>query len=686
MKVSPVFLNAVNPAGHNRTSDAMAKINTCLIANRGEIAIRVMRTCREMGIKTVAVFSDADAQAPHVKAADMSVHIGPSPAADSYLQIDKIIAAAKESGADAVHPGYGFLSENAAFAQACADNGIRFIGPPIGAIDVMGDKAKSKRAMIKAGVPCIPGYQGEDQSDARLIKESSAIGFPLMVKAAAGGGGRGMRLVHNAKDLPGALKAARSEAANAFGSDELIIERAVIAPRHVEIQVFADAHGHCVHLGERDCSVQRRNQKVIEESPCPVIDDALRSAMGAAAVAVAKAVDYVGAGTVEFLLDADHEFFFLEMNTRLQVEHPVTEMVYGVDLVAMQIKAARGDVLGISQDDVRPQGHAIEVRLYAEDPAQDFLPSTGPITLWQPPRRARVDSGIETGGEVSPFYDSMVAKIIYHGKTRAEALTGIKTALSETALIGPRNNRDFLLDAVSQGAFIRGEATTAFISETYGPDGYRAPALTDLHYIQGACVQYLLGLEAARAAALPISDELMGWGSIGGLKSVFIYAAAEGPETVEIFGQGHSLTAALRGQEYAVNWRRLSAAQIEVSVNREKTVFAYAADKMRVSLTGPRLSFDLTNIAGGEPSGAEQSSGGTVRAPMHGQLIEICVGSGEAVAKGDKIAVLEAMKMQHEILADIDGTVTQIAAAAGVQIAADDLIMEIEPAEAAKDS
>lgn len=664
----------------------MKKIDTLLIANRGEIALRVMRSCKEMGIKTAAVFSDTDKDAPHVAFADTSVHIGPSPVGESYLRIDKIIEAAKETGADAIHPGYGFLSENAAFAQACADNGIIFVGPPIGAIDVMGDKAKSKRAMIAAGVPCIPGYQGEDQSDATLIKESANIGFPLMVKAAAGGGGRGMRFVHNAKDLPDAIKAARSEAASAFGSDELIIERAVIAPRHVEIQIMADSHGNTVYLGERDCSVQRRNQKVIEESPCPVMDDVLRARMGEAAVATARAVDYVGAGTVEFLLDANHDFFFLEMNTRLQVEHPVTEMVYGVDLVAEQIKAARGEVLQIAQEDVRACGHAIEVRLYAEDPENEFLPSTGPVALWQPPLNARVDSGIETGGEISPFYDSMVAKIIAHGETRDEALVKLKQALFETALIGPKNNRDFLIDALGHGTFIKGEATTAFIKEVYGEDGYSAPPLADLDIIKGAVCQYFLGLERAAAAALPMPHELLGWGSIGALKSIFIYAAGDDRRRVSFTAKPDYLTAELESQTYEVSCQRLSDNQLELVIDREKTQIIYAATSpINISLVTPTRSYSLINTAGGLSSGADAGGGGTVRAPMHGQLLEILVSAGEPVKKGDKIAVLEAMKMQHEILAEIDGDVISIDAKAGTQIAADDLIMEIKAADKDKD-
>ncbi|MGD8417977.1 MAG: biotin carboxylase N-terminal domain-containing protein, partial [Pseudomonadales bacterium] len=401
--------------------ETLRKIGILLVANRGEIALRIMRTAKAQGVHTVAVYSEADAAAPHVQFADDAVCIGPPPVAESYLRGEAIIQAALDKGAHAIHPGYGFLSENADFARAVAAAGLTFVGPPAAAIEVMGDKARAKRRMIEAGVPCVPGYEAEDQSEARLIEAAGGIGFPVMVKAAAGGGGRGMRLVRTPADLPDALRLARSEAENAFGSGSLILEKAIVRPRHVEIQVFADEHGHVIHLGERDCSVQRRHQKVVEEAPCPVMTPELRAAMGSAAVEAALAVDYRGAGTVEFLLDEAGEFYFLEMNTRLQVEHPVTELVTGLDLVALQLAVAEGRPLGIDQDDVALSGHAIEVRLYAEDPAQDFLPATGPIHRWHPTEMLRVDAGIASGGEVSPFYDAMVAKLIAHGESRDAA-------------------------------------------------------------------------------------------------------------------------------------------------------------------------------------------------------------------------------------------------------------------------
>ncbi|MBT7759614.1 MAG: ATP-grasp domain-containing protein, partial [Rhodospirillaceae bacterium] len=383
----------------------MRTFESILVANRGEIAVRVMSTAQSLGYRAIAVYSEADAQAPHVQMADDAVLIGPAPVGESYLDMARILKAAKASGAQAIHPGYGFLAENASFAQACEDAGLVFIGPGVEAIDLMGNKAAAKRRMIDADVPCVPGYEGDDQSDEAMIREANNIGFPLMVKAAAGGGGRGMRLVEQSGDVADALAAARSEALNAFGSDELILERAIIRPRHVEVQVFADSHGNVIHLGERDCSVQRRHQKVVEEAPCPVMTPDLRARMGAAAVEAARSIAYRGAGTVEFLLDGNGEFYFLEMNTRLQVEHPVTELITGLDLVALQIQVAEGRELGLNQDDITLNGHAIEVRLYAEDPAQDFLPVTGAIDLWRPAlgEGVRIDAGIATGLEVSPF-------------------------------------------------------------------------------------------------------------------------------------------------------------------------------------------------------------------------------------------------------------------------------------------
>ncbi|MFT5000900.1 MAG: geranyl-CoA carboxylase alpha subunit, partial [Planctomycetota bacterium] len=444
-----------------------------LVANRGEIAFRIMRSARACGLQCIAVYTHADAQAEYVEFADQAVLIGEGPAGDSYLSTERILAAARETNVQAIHPGYGFLSESADFAKAVRGAGLVFIGPPTRAIVAMGNKAQAKRLMLAAGVPCLSGYQEADQSNVAFVAAAKVIGYPVMIKAAAGGGGRGMRLVLNAASLEHDLGQARAEAKGAFGSDELILEKAVLRPRHVEIQIFADGQGNCIHLGERDCSTQRRHQKIIEESPSPAVGDALRKAMGDAAIKVAKAVDYEGAGTVEFLLDEDGQFYFLEMNTRLQVEHPVTEMVAGLDLVAMQFDQAQGQALPLVQSDVAISGHAIEVRLYAEDPTDNFLPSSGLIDLWKPGTGdgIRIDSGIRSGQMVSPYYDPMLAKIVAHGATRDQARQRLIKALRETVLFGVKSNRDFLIELLSAPAFVDGKATTALIAETFGYEG-----------------------------------------------------------------------------------------------------------------------------------------------------------------------------------------------------------------------
>ncbi|MEK7265605.1 MAG: biotin carboxylase N-terminal domain-containing protein [Pseudomonadota bacterium] len=484
----------------------MKKIRKILIANRGEIAVRVMKTAKARGIATVAVYSDADAAALHVRFADEAIRIGPAEAALSYLKIDAVIDAAKKSGADAIHPGYGFLSERAAFAEACEANGIIFVGPPASAIAAMGDKAESKRCMIKAGVPCIPGYQDEDQSGARLAKEAERIGFPVMLKASAGGGGRGQRIVYEAGELNQSIASARRESESAFGDARLIVEKAVIGARHVEIQLMADAHGTCLYLGERDCSLQRRRQKVIEEAPSPAISPDIRKRMGEAAVEAARAVGYTNAGTVEFLFDPKtKDFYFLEMNTRLQVEHPVTEMVTGLDLVGLQLDVAEGKKLALAQNDIALEGWAIEARLYAEDPSAAFLPHSGKIAVWRASPSARTDSGIAEGDSVSSFYDPMVAKIIAHGSTRDEARARLAAALKETILLGVGNNRDFLIGLLEDETFAKGEAATDYIEANLDRLTKRKPP-------GGAAA---LALVAGALLDRPFNDLLTGWNSRG---------------------------------------------------------------------------------------------------------------------------------------------------------------------------
>ncbi len=661
-------------------------IRRLLIANRGEIACRVIRTARSLGIQTIAVYSDADAEALHVKLADEAVHIGPSAPGESYLVIDRLVAAAKSARADAVHPGYGFLSERAAFAKAMDAAGITFVGPTAHAIDLMGDKARSKRAMIEAGVPCVPGYQGDDQSAETLCREAEKVGFPLMVKAAAGGGGRGMRLVTRPEDLRSALATARSEAESAFGSGELILEKAIIKPRHVEIQVFGDTHGNVIYLGERDCSVQRRHQKVVEEAPCPVMTPQLRASMGEAAVTAAKAVDYVGAGTVEFLLAANGEFYFLEMNTRLQVEHPVTEAVTGLDLVELQLRVAQGEPLGLAQSDVRMAGHAIEVRLYAEDPENDFRPSAGRIDLWSRPSGSgiRVDDGIETGGAISPFYDPMVAKVIAHGANREEARRRLIAALNHTALIGPANNRDFLIDVLDRETFARGDVSTAFIAEEYGDAGF-----TSKHTIEdwglAALFVHIDAAERSKSEAMTVSVELLDWCSTGELKSVYILAIDDEEKHVEIIPGPHGSYSALL-DERQIDFRVLDIngpdATVETPEGRRAITFHVAPHRhCTVSTPTKQISAQIRGAGRGEE---DASGSGRVLSAMHGRMIAILVQEGDPVSKGQAVAIIEAMKMQQQVLADVSGIVKMIASEAGAQIAAEDLILEIEPGEEAE--
>ena len=659
----------------------MKALTTMLVANRGEIAVRVMRTAKAMGMKTVAVYSEADANARHVREADQSVCIGPAAVAESYLGIEAILDAAQRTGADCIHPGYGFLSENQVFASACEAHGIEFIGPPNGAIEVMGDKARAKRAMIEAGVPCVPGYQGDDQSLVTLVAEAKSVGLPVMVKAAAGGGGRGMRLVHEASELESAIGLAQSEAQNAFGSSELIIEKAVVRPRHVEIQVFADKAGNTVYLGERDCSIQRRHQKVVEESPCPVMTSQLREAMGTAAVEAAKAVGYVGAGTVEFLLDEAGEFYFLEMNTRLQVEHPVTEMVTGYDLVEWQIRVARGEDLPAEQADIDLFGHAIEVRLYAEDPSAGFLPSTGPIKLFATPEGegVRIDSGVETGDEVTPFYDAMVAKLITYGETREDARLKMRSALRDTALFGPLNNRDFLLDVLDRPDFIHGAATTAFIDDNFG-DAFLPPGVSSSDLAVAAATQHVLAMEHHHSQSASVNEELLDWVSMGRVTDTRRYDLGEQTYDVSLVPLSvGEYEVTVNDQTHHVRITDMGDSHVITEIDGLAHRYHYHDEApATLYLSSDNLSMMLADSTRIPPEAQDAAGGGTITAPMHGQLLSIDVAAGEAVQKGQRIAVLEAMKMQHEIIAPGDGCVVEVAASAGKQIGAGDVIMMLE--------
>ena len=602
-----------------------------LVANRGEIAWRVMRTAKAMGYRTVAVYSDADKEAPHVAFADEAVRIGPPLVGESYLSIERILEAAHTSGADAIHPGYGFLSENEAFATACENAGLIFIGPPPAAIAAMGNKAAAKRRMIDAGVPCVPGYQGADQSDANLEKEARKIGLPVMVKAAAGGGGRGMRLVERDGDLLEAIHTARTEAQSAFGSGELILEKAVTDARHVEIQVFADNHGNVSHLGERDCSVQRRHQKVVEEAPSPAVDPGLRARMGAAAVAAARTISYRGAGTVEFLLAGDDTFYFLEMNTRLQVEHPVTEAIAGLDLVEWQLRIARGEALPLSQEQVSFKGHAIEVRLYAEDAYAGFLPQTGRIDVWRPASGpgVRTDHGIKDGLAISPFYDPMIAKVIAHGATREEARLRLVKALRDTIVLGPTTNRHFLIRVLEHPEFAAGHATTAFL----GKHAFAAPEITDRHWKLAASLLW-------RQSAARYPAALRGWRN-------------SNPQATPI-------RLAVGGAERLIE---IGAADID----GETPPFHIDGRDIVVDLDAFTVRFTDKTYA--LPASAAAGSDGKLRAPMDGRIIAVKVAPGEKVARGQTVVVLEAMKIQHQLKAVLDAEVESIAVQEGQQVA-----------------
>ena len=669
----------------------MKPFNSILIANRGEIACRVIRTAKQLGYRSIAVYSEADAGAPHVQMADAGVCIGPGPVGESYLLADNILAAAASSGAEAIHPGYGFLSENAAFAEAVESAGLVFIGPSREAIDVMGNKAESKRRMIQAGVPCVPGYEGLDQSDKTLLAEGNKIDLPLMVKAAAGGGGRGMRLVHDYKELANAIKLARAEAKSAFGSGELILEKAITQPRHVEIQVFADTQGNTIHLGERDCSVQRRHQKVVEEAPCPIMTPTLREQMGQSAIDAAKSVNYRGAGTVEFLLDASGAFYFLEMNTRLQVEHPVTELITGLDLVELQINVAQGRPLGMTQDDIRLQGAAIEVRLYTEDPSQDFLPASGPVDLWQPATGVgvRIDHGICTGQAISPFYDPMVAKVIGYGPDRETARLRLIEGLKETVLFGTANNKDFLIQCLEKQSFIDGAATTAFIGEEFGDAelAVAEPSLDDA----GAAAVIDLNLEYQRhfASSTLTSHKLKNWIMASGLVSRKQYQFGERLYDLSILPVANSADAYLVScgqsqQQVEIQLLRLEGQSADLLVNGSAQLATFKLrqqGQLYCSIAGRSAMFKDQIILDGAVD--EAAGGGRVVAPMHGLLLEVLVKPGAQVVKGQNLAVLEAMKMHYEIVAEVDGTVAEVTAVAGNQVAADDVLIDINQQEEA---
>ncbi|MBV8105658.1 MAG: ATP-grasp domain-containing protein [Hyphomicrobiales bacterium] len=640
-----------------------ARFSSVLVANRGEIACRIIRAARDEGLRAIAVYSDADVEALHVRLADAAVRIGPAAAAQSYLSIDALIAAAKATAAEAVHPGYGFLAESADFAERCAAAGLVFVGPPPAAMRAMGDKSEAKARMITAGVPYAPGYHGDDQSTARFAEEARRIGYPLMAKASAGGGGRGMRIVQSPDALDALLRSASAEAERAFGDGRLILERALLGARHVEIQVFGDERGAIVHLGERDCSIQRRHQKLIEESPSPAVSPELRARMGAAAVQAARAVGYVGAGTVEFLLGDDGSFYFLEMNTRIQVEHPVTECVTGIDLVRLQFQVAQGHPLPFDHSDVALRGHAIEARLYAEDPMADYLPSTGRILAWRPGEGegVRVDCGLECGATVGPDYDSLLAKVIAFGSDREQARRRLVRALRDTFVAGVATNRDFLIDALSRREFIDGGATTAFLAGApprAAPLSREAIALAALLFVERA------GAPAPTASwrASPLRLAVDGVEASASVRR-------RGNDRIVTLGEE---TVAMRIVSRAGNDIRFSSGGVD-----RRAFSARGGDELWLDFDGACRRFVDRTYA--PPQLKDEDSDGAVRSPVSGVVVGVEAKVGDRVRRGQALATVEAMKMQYSILAPIDGVVRTANAAAGAQAQARALLFAIEP-------
>ena len=648
--------------------------NSVLIANRGEIACRIIRTARRLGLRTVAVYSQADANALHVRLADEARPIGPAPAAQSYLVIDRLIAAARETGAQCIHPGYGFLAENAEFAEACAAAGIVFVGPPPAAIRAMGFKDRAKTLMEKAGVPVVPGYHGERQEPKFLKEKAYEIGYPVLIKAVAGGGGKGMRRVDKHSDFDTALEAARREAASAFANERVLVEKFIAAPRHIEMQIFADVHGNAIHLNERDCSLQRRHQKVIEEAPAPGMSAALRAAMGQAAIAAAKAVGYTGAGTVEFIADGRAGlkaggFWFMEMNTRLQVEHPVTEAITGLDLVEWQFRVAAGEKLPLKQPQVPLTGHAVEARIYAEDPTRGFLPSTGRLVALELPRGEgiRVDTGVEMGAEVTPFYDPLIAKVIAHGKTRAAALDLLAGALDRTRAAGPRTNIGFLAALCRADEFRAGRFDTGFIDRHLAALGAVPQGLDKAAAALGA--QALLTREATRIAAAQADEP-------GAPPSP--WTAADGFQlsgarslSLTVLADGESLGAEV------VYANGLPALRIDGVAAADDAWAVETATAVFVLRRGRQTKVTLRDAA--VDAAGQLDTGGLLRAPMHGKVLAILVERGERVDKGQRLAIIEAMKMEHTLTAPIAGMVAEIAVAKDGQVNEGAKVMVIEP-------
>jgi 3-methylcrotonyl-CoA carboxylase alpha subunit len=663
--------------------------NTILVANRGEIACRVMRTARRLGVRTVAVYSEADASARHVRMADEAVCIGPAAARESYLNIERIVAAARATGAQAIHPGYGFLSENEAFAEACAAADLVFIGPPVTAIRAMGSKSAAKALMEKAGVPLVPGYHGDNQDAAFLAREGTRIGWPVLIKASAGGGGKGMRIVRAANEFADALASCKREAAASFGDDRVLLEKYLERPRHIEMQVFGDTHGNVVHLFERDCSVQRRHQKVLEEAPAPGMTAERRAAMGIAAVNAAKAVGYVGAGTVEFIVDDSGAFHFMEMNTRLQVEHPVTEMITGLDLVEWQLRVAAGEPLPLKQEQLAIRGHAIEARIYAEDPDKGFLPSTGRLLHLMPPAESlhvRVDTGVEEGDEITPHYDPMIAKLIVLDDTRERACARMLQALAQYRVVGVANNIEFLSRLVACPAFAQADLDTGLIEREHD---FLFPAIAEPPreaWLSAALAELLREQAAANEVARRDADPYSPWHRRDGWRANLAvprrltFRSGDVAKTVAVTYAGTAYQLELDGQSTPASGEMQPGSQLRADFggNRGAATVVVAGEKRHVFLHG--RCFVLAAVDPlfhiGEGGGTE----GGLTAPMPGKVIALVVQAGTRVDKGAPLLILEAMKMEHTICAPTAGTVKTFLYAVGEQVADGAELVDFEAA------
>jgi 3-methylcrotonyl-CoA carboxylase alpha subunit len=652
-----------------------------LIANRGEIAVRIGRACRELGISPVAVYSEADAGALHVRLADAAVCVGPAAAAQSYLRAEAIVEAARQLDAQAIHPGYGFLSENAAFARRCREAGVVFIGPPPEAIESMGGKIGARKIAEAAGVPVVPGYDGADQNDGRLLAEAEQVGFPLLIKASAGGGGKGMRVVSGPGEFQAALEGARREALAAFGDDTVFLERLILRPRHVEIQVFADSHGAAIHLGERECSIQRRHQKILEEAPSPALTPGLRRQMGEAAVRVARAAGYVNAGTVEFVLDPAGQFYFLEMNTRLQVEHPVTECVTGLDLVRWQIAVAAGEPLPLAQEQVAISGHAIEVRLYAEDPVS-YLPAVGRLALLDPPLGpgVRVDAGLASGDEVTVHYDPMIAKLIVHGATREAAAARLRRALDDFAVLGLTTNLPLLRALAAHPAFLAGDTHTGFLAEHRLDAG---PAVAPTEALAAAALWELSAGERAVNGALDDGRDPFAahWRGNGGALPVSFVSAGE-LRRLSLRRGDDGWRVGLGGDELAARVVARGPAELALAFGERVERFRVARDEGGDILVAWRG--ETHRLARPAPLSADAAAhrgahdGAGLAAPMPGTLVKLLVQEGEPVQEGQPLAVLEAMKMEHTVVAPYSGTVRRLPFAQGASVAGGAPLVELD--------